>query len=86
LFITPEASGRPRPEQNLNGEDDDEFDMLGGHDANGGLSEDAAIATARVRSLAPGEDGSVLDGNGGMNFDAAMRAATRASMAPENRS
>jgi hypothetical protein len=86
LFITPEASGRPRPEQNLNGEDDDEFDMLGGHDANGGLSEDAAIATARVRSLAPGEDGSVLDGNGGMNFDAAMRAAARAIMAPENRS
>jgi hypothetical protein len=84
LFMTPEASGRPRPEQNLNGEDDGEFDMLGGHDANGGLSEKAAIATARARSLAPGGDGSVLDGNGGLNFDEAMRAATRASMAPED--
>lgn len=59
LFITPEASGRPRPEQNLNGEDDDEFDVPGSRGADGGLSNEAALAAARKRSLAPGEDGNV---------------------------
>lgn len=85
LFMSPPATGRtPRPEQNLNGEDDDEFDMLGGHDANGGLPDKAAVAAARARSLAPGEDGNVWSENGGLNFDEAMHAARRNSMAPES--
>jgi len=78
MFMTPEASGRPsRPEHN--GNDDDKFD---GHGANGGLPYKAALAAARERSLAPGEDGNVLNENGGLNFDDALRAASRASMAP----
>lgn len=83
LFMTPAASGRPRgPEQN--GEDDDELDLLGGHDANNGLSFKAAIAAARERSLAPGDNGSALGENGGLDFEDAMRAARRQSMAPES--
>lgn len=83
LFMTPAASGRPRgPGQN--GEDDDELDLLGGHDANNGLSFKAAIAAARERSLAPGDNGSALGENGGLDFEDAMRAARRQSMAPEN--
>ena len=82
LFMTPAASGRPlRPEHN--GDEDNEFD---GHGANGGLPYKAAIAAARERSLAPGEDGNVLNENGGLNFDDALRAASRASMAPESES
>jgi hypothetical protein len=83
LFMTPAATGRPRGHEH-NGDDDDEFDVEGGHGANGGLPYQAAMAAARDRSLAPGEDGSVLDGNGGLDFVDAMRAATRASMAPES--
>jgi hypothetical protein len=79
MFMTPEASGRP-PRSEHNGDEDDEFD---GHGANGGLPYKAAIAAARERSLAPGEDGNVLNENGGLNFDDALRAASRASMAPE---
>lgn len=85
LFVTPPASGRPpRPEQNLNGGNDDEFDVLGSRVANGGLSGKASMAAARERSLAPGEDGNVWDENGGLDFDDAMSVATRNSMAPES--
>jgi hypothetical protein len=83
LFMTPAATGRPRgPEHD--GDDDDEFDVEVGQGTNGGLSYKAAIAAARERSLAPGEDGNVWDGNGGLDFVDAMLAATRASMAPQS--
>lgn len=50
MSMTPAASGKPpRPEQKLNGEDDNELD---GHGANGGLPYKAAIAAARERNLA----------------------------------
>jgi hypothetical protein len=82
LFMTPAASGRPlRPEQNPNGEDGDGLD---GHGANGGLPYKGAVAAAKERSLAPGEDGNVWGENGGLDFDDAMRAAMRQSMAPES--
>lgn len=83
LFMTPVATGQSqRPEQN--DEDDDDLDLLGGHDANNGLSFKAAIAAAREQSRAPGEDGSVLDENGGLDFDDAIEAAMRQSVAPES--
>jgi hypothetical protein len=81
--MTPVATGQsPRPGQN--DEDDDDLNLLGGHDANNGLSFKAAIAAAREQSRAPGEDGSVLDENGGLDFDDAMEAAMRQSVAPES--
>jgi hypothetical protein len=83
--MTPPASGiPPRPEQNLNGEDDDEIDVLGSRNANGGLSYKEAMAAARERSLAPGENESVQGENGGLSFDDAMRTARHQSMAPES--
>lgn len=83
LFMTPVATGQSqRPEQN--DEDDDDLDLLGGHDANNGLSFKAAIAAAREQSRAPGENGSVLDENGGLDFDDAIEAAMRQSVAPES--
>ncbi|GAB7327292.1 hypothetical protein MBLNU13_g11175t1 [Cladosporium sp. NU13] len=81
LFMTPVATGQsPRPEQNH--EDDEDLDVIGAHDANNGLSYKPAIAAARERGLASGEDGSVLYENGGLDFDDAIEAAMRQSVAP----